>query len=232
MKNLIVLLALILFATACHNDILQPEYSDLPELNKENVVGEEASSPRKSYKNLQMTSEYRFNPDNPADKVGGFLNAKRAKYSYEHPGERTIRNLKVYSPSTLVIDGKVYKTFNVYTINRHESLSKKGKVFSGNTWGSFKIHLAKEPVIFDEDKNVKYNLTAENSLKDLGEVLLQGKFSGNINGRKTKITLTGSGANILEGGKLSATEVMNCDGDFCWKSKISGKIKKVELKDE
>ena len=232
MKNLVIIFALLLFATACDNDILQPDHSDLPAVEKENLVNNEAPSSRKTYKVLNMTSEYRFNPDSPTEQVGGFLNKKRVKYSYEHAGERTLRNMKVYSPSTLVIDGKEYKTFNVYTINRHEILSKKGSLLSGKTWGSFKIHLANSSDINDDNGIVKYNSTTESPLKELGDVVLQGNFSGKIDTRQTKLTLSGEGNNILKGGKLSATEIMNCGGDFCWRSKISGKIKKVEFTDE
>ena len=73
----------------------------------------------------------------------------------------------------------------------------------------------------------------EDPLKQLGEMLMYGEFSGKINGKRTKIKLIGKGLNEFANYRLTADENMLCGkGMSCWKSNISGKLKKVEYVDE
>jgi hypothetical protein len=234
MKNLFYLLICCLILIACDNQILDPNLGDTPELNKrgspDELIIENKILPRKTYKVVPMLSEYAFDPNNDC---GGFLYKCNTKYSYENDRERRIKNLKIYSPSKLVVDGKVYKTYNIYTINRYELLSEKGAIVAGHTWGTFKIHKVKDEVIFDEDKVIKYDHVTRKPLEDLGGLLFSGEFTGNISGKRIEMKLHGKGSNAFSGKSLVAEEKTLCSsGMMCWRSKLSGKIKRVEYIDE
>ena len=234
MKNLVYLLMCCLVLIACDNQITDPSLGDPPELEKkvliDEIIAKDKISSRKSYKMVSMLSEYNFNPESP--NCGGFLRDCNTKYSYESARERTIRNLKIYSPSKLVVDGKVYKTYNIYTINRFELLSKKGTVEKGRTWGTFKIYSVKDDAM-DEDGVIKYDQVTAKPLDDLGKLLFRGEFSGKLKKNSIEMNLSGKGFNSFSGKSLVAKEKSLCGNEMmCWSSKLSGKIKKVEYIDD
>ena len=120
---------------------------------------------------------------------------------------RYFNNAKVKTQSQMVINNKTYPTKNVYTINRVERVTKSGKVISGKTWGTFKIHQigGHNPAIF------------------------QGEFTGEIKFQTTNIKLKGKGlrGNYL-GRAMKASEQLVCTasgGELqCWTSNMEGTI--------
>ena len=230
MKNLFYLLVGSFLLLACERSIVEPTYDDPLELDKAELSHENLG-PKKSYVTIDFRSQYNFDP---SENNGDFLANETPKYSYETDQERFLRNMKVYTPGTLTVGENNYKVVNVYTINKQERLSKKGNVISGNTWGEFRIHLESEGNIKEDERSEKDSLILTKVLNqpELGELILSGKFSGKINGNKIKIKLHGQGHNKLNGAKLVGVEQMTCGEKFCWKSNSSGKVIKVEYKDE
>ena len=87
-------------------------------------------------------------------------------------------------------------------MNKREFINNKGAVIGGKAWGSFTIHkVEKIPVIYDEEGVIKNDFIAEHPLKDLGAVVLDGKFTGEITGPKIAMRLIGDGSDFLKGGK-------------------------------
>lgn len=236
MKNSIFLLIFFLILIACDNQILDPNIGDPPEIDKrgspQELIAKEEILPTKTYKMVPMLNEYIFNPDLKGG--GGFLRKSNTQYAYENERERTIKNLKIYSPSKLVVDGMVYKTYNIYTINRHELLSEKGTVTEGRSWGTFKIYKVRDEVIDDDERALKYDQVTDKPLEDLGSLLFGGEFAGSIAGNNMEINLLGKGSDEFSGKSLVASENSICDnsGMLCWSSKISGKIRKVDYIDD
>ena len=233
----IVLFASILFLIGCENQLTNPEDFDSMEVNKdlnnESLLLLDGKDAQKTYKTVPMLSEYNFNSEAKNHKCGGFLNKCYLEYDYENERERFVRNVKFYSPSKLVIDNKSYKTFSIYTINKRELLSNKGAVTGGSTWGSFTVYKCVEsPIIYDEYGTINSDIIAEHPLKHCGPKLLEGKFTGEINGNVIIMELVGTGADELKGGQLTAIEEMKCGSRYCWRSKISGKFKRVDYIDE
>ena len=156
MRILICCLTACIMFISCENQILNHEYTETSSLDKrgspETIIEGTDVSGQKSYNVNRVICEYNFNPNSLNNDCGGYLNNCRVKYSYENDSERSLRNLEIFVPSKLKVEGTVYKTINLYTINRHEILSAKGALKTGNTWGTFNIYKVKEPVIFDEDK--------------------------------------------------------------------------------
>ena len=235
MKNLVYLITASVLLLACEQSMVEPVYEDPADSEKQiqisNELNDDNLAPKKNYRKVSFAGEYTFDPDN---QNGGFVGKHTPKYAYENNTERSLRNLRIYSPGELTIAEKTYKVVNVYTINRYERLSKKGIVVSGKTWGHFEIYLKKKPEIKEDEIPVRFSTTNTASLdKDkLGNIIFNGQFSGTITGGKVTVALVGNGQNEMKGSRMTGKELMNCGNRFCYKSKSSGKLVHVELKDE
>ncbi|MCB0731376.1 MAG: hypothetical protein KDC88_10110 [Ignavibacteriae bacterium] len=245
MKKLFYLIVVVLFTFGCDNSSLvdpevesPAEYGISSELNKIDGLQSDILHSRKVYKNLSYQCNLHFDPNLSDKSCGGFLTLNHPGYQYENKYERTLRNLKVFVPSKLVVDNKVYKTFHLYTINRYEKLESKGNLVNGQTWGDFQIVVAVNPI---EEKNIENNKSkmigyevsnVKPIYEKFGDIMFAGQFSGEINSRKTKMELVGKGANSFKNSLLIGQENIICSGEFCWKSDGSGTVRKVEYWDE
>jgi hypothetical protein len=137
MKNLILLLTASILILACERSMVEPEFEEPLDLEKSELAHQNLA-PKKTYVTVDFRGQYSFNP-NKGD--GDFFSKKAPKYSYETDRERFLRNMKVYTQGTLSMGNKDYKVVNIYNLNKHEILSKKGAIVSGRTWGEFTIRL-------------------------------------------------------------------------------------------
>lgn len=155
---------------------------------------------------------YLFDPNNYNS--GGFLDSVNTKSIIEGNLKHT-RNLQVYVPTVMVIEGQRYLTYNYYTINKDEVILNSGKVISGKLWGTFKI----------AERNAR-NITKNSEEKLVSSrTLFEGDFNGKIDLTNAKIVLMGTGKEKYSDHSFGAVEQMKCSNDFsCWSSSIKGTI--------
>ena len=132
-----------------------------------------------------MQGNYNFNPCN---NCGGLLNGCCLDYRYDDAitngiTTRYLTDVEFYAPSTMILDGKPIQTVNIYTLNRKERVLKSGKIIDGEVWGSFRVETATGFHPLNPQKNPK--------------TLATGKFSGDIEGKVTKVNLVGKGHNLF-----------------------------------
>lgn len=215
-RSLTLLVSIFLFlftASGCYDsNSVQPESPSTEEsVNHLNLPYPEVLPeivPDKDSHEQKVEGSYQFNPEDPSHSSGGYLNSGSALYLTEG-NERFVRNLEIYTPSTLSVNNQVYETHNVYSINRDEKILSSGKIINGKTWGSFKVVLR----------------TSRNPV-DSDVVLFEGNFTGKIELNSAKILLKGTGLDKFTGSSLIAQETLKCTDNFdCWTSNLSGVVK-------
>jgi len=214
MKHLIFMLLLLVLFLGCHeSNSVEPILDNSAQMNRVNNLDDGTLDvPLKggNTKEVEFVGNSSFNPDK---KCGAVVNGKSLKYTYDSDVKENIvtrwfYDVEVWSPSQMVRKNKTIKTRNVYTINRVEKVTKRGKVISGETWGTFKI--------FEIGK--------------YSDVLMfQGEFTGEILFKTTTLKLIGKG---LIGSYMNrdmiASEKQICSASggklHCWTSSMKGSV--------
>lgn len=208
----VIFLMLFMAVIGCHeSNSVEPVLDNSAQLNRFDDVNGTLDNPLKN----EDSKEVKFIGNscfNPAKKIGEVKNGT-LKYTIDNEAKeeffvrRYFYNVKVEAPSQMIINNRSFPTTNVYLINRVEKSTKSGKVISGKTWGTFKIHQigGHSPAIF------------------------QGEFTGEIEFKTTIIKLKGKGVRgdyLGRGMKASEQLVCTASGGelLCWTSNMEGSI--------
>ena len=215
MKQVIFVFLVVALFFGCHeSNSVEPILDNSNQLNRQDgmpIQGQNTVS-------VRLSCEYNFNPDAADQQCGGLMSGTSLKYILDEPNgdgihQRYIRRAQIYSPSKLEINGIIFNTYNIYSLNRKERVTSEGNVVSGKTWGTFRIVENRGTIPQKGSHNV---------------VLFKGEFTGDILDNTTKIKLTGEGVETYRNYHLKATEKQNCTSSngklHCWTSAIKGRI--------
>jgi len=201
----VIFLMLFVAVIGCHeSNSVEPVLDNSAQLNRLDDVNGTLDNPLKNgeAKVTSLLCNYNFNPYHPRQNCGEVVNGS---LDYVVDGlQRYIKNVVIKAPSTVILDGKRFETFNYYTFSRVENINSAGKLLNGTTKGTFKI-------------------TDRNNVE-----MFHGKYSGEIFLNKTTIRLKGEGLNSYADKYLLAEEIQNCSSVngklHCWRGVIRGSI--------